>query len=207
MSDALGGGGGSGQRSSSLSLVVLFVAAIAVGAASQAPAGVGGSAKPIVVGAARFTHLPRGWRTFDRDFGLLTRRGADVHSYALSWPYKPGPFGWANSMPPRAIAVNIILIRRNPGRSTANLCAATPHLLGFPRIRRLPLRLPRTTSDRQEGQPRVLEYRVFGRLDESYNVDLRVDINSIHPTPTMMRTAQTVVSGIRFPRWPRLKRC
>jgi hypothetical protein len=53
----------------------------------------------------------------------------------------------------------------------------------------------------------VLEYRVFGRLDESYNVDLRVDINSIHPTPTMMRTAQTVVSGIRFPRWPRLKRC
>jgi len=44
-------------------------------------------------------------------------------------------------------------------------------------------------------------------MDDSYNVDLRVDVNSVHPTVAMLRTAQAVVSGIRFPRWPRLKSC
>ena len=156
---------------------------------------------------ARFTNLPERWRAFDDDFGFLTRRGGDVNSYALSWAYKPGPFGWANQMPAGAIAVNVILIRRAAGRSSANLCGHTPHLPGSPRIHRLPLRLPRTTTDRQEGQPRVLEYRLFGRMDDSYNVDLRVDVNSLHPNAGMLQAAQTVVSGIRFPSWPRLRSC
>jgi hypothetical protein len=185
----------------------IAVVAVSAGAATPAQAGVARAAKPAVVGAARFTELARGWRAFDRDFGLLTHRGADVNSYALSWAYKPGPFGWANSMPPRAIAVSVILIRRNASESTANLCAATPHLPGFAPIRRLPLRLPRTTTDRQEGQPQVLEYRVFGRLDDSYNIDLRVDVNDTKPTTEMLRIAQRVASGIRFPTWPRRRAC
>jgi hypothetical protein len=90
---------------------------------------------------------------------------------------------------------------------TANLCAHGPSFRGYPQIRRLPLRLPGRTADRQEGQPRVLEYRVFGRMDDSYNVDLRVEINSVHSTVAMLPTAQAVVSGIRFPRWPPLRSC
>jgi hypothetical protein len=135
------------------------------------------------------------------------RPGAGALLLRAQLAYKPGPFGWANSMPAGAIAVNVILIRRAAGRSSANLCGRAPHLPGFPRIRRLPLRLPRTTTDRQEGQPRVPEYRVFGRMDDSYNVDLHVDVNSLHPSPNMLRAAQTVVSGIRFPSWPRLRSC
>ena len=187
-------------------LVLALVAVVAFEGAAAAN-GRGPAARPIVVGPARFTYLPPRWRAFDHDFGVLTRRGADVNSYALSWAYKPNPFGCANRMPPGAIAINVILIRRAPGKMTANLCAHAPSFRAYPQIRRLPLRLPGRTADRQEGQPRVLEYRVFGRMDDSYNVDLRVDVNSVHPTVAMLRTAQAVVSRIRFPRWPRLKSC
>ncbi len=161
--------------------------------------------RPVVVRPAKFTHLPYGWRAFQNDFGLLSRRGADVTSYALSWAYTPGPFGWADSMPRNGIAVNVILIRRSVGSTHMNLCWNTPHLA--PKIRRLPLRLPKTTNHTQEGQPRIPEYRIFGRLDESYDIDLRVDINNPHPTPALLRRAQGVVRHIRFPDWPRLRRC
>ena len=167
----------------------------------------GAAARRIVVQPAKFTSVPGGWRVFDGDFGLLSRRGADVESYALSWAYKPNPLGWANRMSPNAIAVNVILIRRAPTNLTANLCRETPHLAGFPPIRQLPLTLPEKTTASQEGEPNISEYRVFGRLDGFYNVDLRVDINRVHPTPAMLRLAQSVVSGLRFPRWPRLTSC
>jgi len=156
---------------------------------------------------ARFARLPSGWRAFDNDFGLLTPRGADVSSYALSWAYEPGSHGWANAMPRKGIAVSVILIRRASSGVRVNLCRSAPHLGGFPKIRRLPLRLPRTPAGRLEGAPNVLEYRIFGRMDESYNVDLRVDVNDLHPGAAMLRTAQRVVAGIRFPVWPRRARC
>ncbi len=163
--------------------------------------------RSLFVQPAKFRRLPHGWRAFQNVAGLLTRGGADVNSYALSWAYKPNPYGWANQMPGDGIAVNIILSRRSPGSSRTNLCWNTPHLAGFAKIRHLPLRLPRMTSARQEGQPNIPEYRVFGRIDESYNVDLRVDINNPRPTAAMLRRAQSVVSHIRFPTWPRLRRC
>jgi hypothetical protein len=160
--------------------------------------------KPIVVRAAKFEHRPAGWRFEDGDFDVLTRRGADVESAAFS--FRPYRLGWALRMPPNGIAVTVHLIRRS-ANTHANLCGSVPHWPGSPAIRRLPLRLPKTTSDRLEGAPRVLEYRVFGRMDESYNVDLRVDVNRLRPTATMLRRAQAVVDGIRFPSWPRLERC
>jgi hypothetical protein len=159
---------------------------------------------PIVVHAATFEYRPRGWHFADRDFGILTRRGADVGSNAFS--FKPYRYGWALRIPPNGIAVTVLLIRRS-SNPRANLCGKTAHFPDYPPIRRLPLRLPRTTTDRLEGAPRVVEYRVFGRLGESYNVDLRVDVNRLHPTHAMLRRAQAVVSRIRFPRWPTPKRC
>jgi len=149
--------------------------------------------------SAKFTRVPHGWRAFDRDFAVLSNRGGNVQSYALSWAYTPGPFGWANQMPHSAIAVSVILIRDSR-------CGAVHHP-GFPAIRHLPLRLPATTRDRQEGQPNIPEYRVAGRMGESYNVDLRVDINNVRPTRAMLRVAQSVVDGIHFPKWRRPAAC
>jgi hypothetical protein len=160
--------------------------------------------KPIVVQAAKFTTIPRGWRVSDDDFGFLTRRGAGVGSLALS--YRPSPRGWAVDMPRDGIAVSVLLIRRSSD-PRANLCGRVPHWPDSPEIRRLPLRLPKTTGHRLEGDSRVLEFRVAGRMDESYNVDLRVDVNRVHPTAAMLARAQAVVSGLRFPSWPKLKRC
>jgi hypothetical protein len=110
-------------------------------------------------------------------------------------------------MPSNAIAVNVILIRRDPTNPAANLCGKTPHLAASPRIRHLPLLLPKTTAATQEGASNIPEYRVFGRFDDRYNIDLRVDINRVHPTRAMLQLAQRVVSGLRFPRWPLLADC
>lgn len=173
-------------------LVLVIAATVTAGAAA--------GSKPLVVEGAKFSELPPGWRAFDSDFTYLTRHGASINTYALSWPYKPSPTGWAPAMPRNAIAVSVILIRRSLDPSV-DLCRRTQHEHGFP-ARRLPLRLPRTTSDRLEGAPRVPEYRVFARIDERYDVDLRVEINNPHPTAAMLHTAQAVVSNIRFPAWP-----
>ena len=162
------------------------------------------SPPPIVVHAATFANRPHGWHFSDRDFDVLTRRGADVASNAFS--FRPYRYGWALRIPRNGIAVTVHLIRRS-ANPRANLCARVPRWSDSPPIRRLPLRLPPTTTDRLEGAPDVVEYRVFARLDESYNVDLRVDVKRLHPTRAMLRRAQAVVSGVRFPRWPRPKRC
>jgi hypothetical protein len=168
-------------------------------AAWLALAGVAGANPPAVHGA-KFRDLPAGWRAFDAGHTYLTRRGASINTYALSWPYRPRPNGWAPAMPQNAIGVSVILIRRSIGPAV-DLCRRTPHDRGFP-ARRLPLRLPRTTTHRLEGEPNVLEYRISGRIDESYEVDLRVEVNSLHPSSSMLRSAQRVVSNIRFPVWP-----
>jgi len=169
-------------------------------AASVAAAAAAGS-KPLVVQGAKFRELPHSWQAFDSDFTYLTRQGASINTYALSWPYRQSnPTGWGPAMPRNAIAVSVILIRRSID-PTVDLCRRTPHEHGFP-ARWLPLRLPRATSKRLEGEPGVLEYRVFGRIGESYNLDLRVEVNSLHPTAAMLRTAQAVVSRILFRVWP-----
>src|SRR5438105_7663483 len=144
------------------------VVAVAVGLTLAVVAGAAAGSKPLVVPGAKFRELPPGWRAFDSDFTYLTRRGASINTYALSWPYRQNPTGWAPNMPRNAIAVSVILIRRSLDPGT-NLCLRTPHERDFP-PRRLPLRLPRTTTHRLEGEPGVLEYRVFGRIGESYAV-------------------------------------
>jgi hypothetical protein len=174
---------------------------------SAMPSAAGVAVRRIAVHPAKFTYVPQGWRAFDQNFALLTRRGADVESYALSWAYKPNSHGWANRMPPNTIGVNVILIRRTTTNPAANLCHETPHLAAYPAIRHFPIVLPKSTTNTQEGEPNIPEYRVFGRFDERYNIDLRVDINRAHPTRAMLQLAQRVVSGLRFPRWPLLTHC
>lgn len=165
------------------------------------------AADPVVVQPATFGWLPPGWRHFDGAPDLVGPAGASAESFATSWPYRLGnPLGPAGSLPRDAIFVNVLLLRRSPGRARVDLCHRTPHLRGFPLVRP-PLRLPRATTDVLEGAPDVPEYRIFGRIDESYDVDLRVDVSRRRPTARQLALAQRVVAAIRFPRWPALRRC
>jgi hypothetical protein len=186
-----------------LPLAAAFVAAFHWGAIELQAA----DSTPISIAPAKFSSLPLGWHAFDDDVGALTRRGGETDSHALSWHYRPGPGGWAAAMPRHGIAVQVLLLRRRPDGLRIDLCLHTPHLADSPPIRRLPLRLPHTTGSRLEGAPRVPEYRVFRRMGDMYNVDLRVDINDPHPTRSTLRVAQRVVSGLRFPVWPRRGSC
>lgn len=74
-------------------------------------------------------------------------------------------------------------------------------------MRSLPLRLPRTTTATFEGSPEIPEYQVFGRIGESYNFEVRVDINTPRPSAAMLNTAQHAVAAIDYPRWPNPLRC
>jgi hypothetical protein len=159
------------------------------------------------VPAPRFAGLPRGWRQLG-DGGLLTRRGANASAVATSWAYHPSSLGWAAAIPRGGIAVEVLLIRREPGAATGlDLCRVTPHLASYPLVRRLPLRLPATTSATLEGSPDVPEYRIFGRIGESYDFEVRVDVRSRRPAAALLAVAQRAVAAIRFPRWPNRERC
>ena len=147
-----------------------------------------------------FSHLPPRWRSFATS-GDLTPGGAQSGAFATSWPYRlttvDGPGG---SMPPNAILVNVSLIRSNPGKRTGSLCGGTPHIAGYPPVN-LPLRLPTTTTATLEGTAWP-EYRAFGRLGNSYNFEVRVDISNRHPSVELLRLARLAVAAIEFPRWP-----
>ncbi len=58
-----------------------------------------------------------------------------------------------------------------------------------------------------EGADDIPEYRIFGRIGESYNFEVRVVIDRHRPTRTLLANAQRVVSAIRFPHWPTPARC
>ena len=190
-----------------LSVAVLVVLAGGATTANGALRHAQGSAA-LVVPAPRFVRLPGGWRQFNDSPNLLTRRGANASAYALSWAYHPNSLGWAGSIPRDGIAVSVYVIRREVGAATGlNLCRYTPHLSAYPLVRRLPLRLPSTTTATLEGAPKIPEYRVFGRIGESYNFEVRVDINRAHPGAALLKAAQRAVSAISFPRWPNKDHC
>jgi hypothetical protein len=190
-----------------LSVVVLISLVGGVATSKAAPSHAHRSAARVVP-APRFVRLPRGWRQFNDAPDLLTRRGANASATALSWAYHPDGLGWAGSMPRDAIAVSVYLIRREVGSATGlNLCRYTPHLGVYPLVRKLPLRLPSTTTATLEGAPNIPEYRVFGRIGESYNFEVRVDVNNPHPSAALLKAAQSAVSAISFPRWPNRKNC
>src|SRR5207253_11121038 len=96
------------------------------------------------------------WHVLDGAPALLTRRGANANAVALNWAYRATSGGWASAIPNDGIAVEVLLIRRQPGAATAlNLCRVTPHLAAYPLVRKLPLRLPRATTNTLEGAPRI----------------------------------------------------
>ena len=186
-------------------LSVVFVAALTTAGADVASAP-RSTKRGVPVHSAKFTVVPPGWKAFDDDFGVLTRRGAEVESYALSWPYAHSSLGWGDAMPRGAVAVSVHLGRRAAAGRHTNLCAHVPELAGFPPLRP-PLSLPRTTRHTFEGRPEVPEYRLQGRIGTEYNVDLRVDVNSRHPSRATLKLARRVVAGLHLPQWPSRTTC
>lgn len=124
---------------------------------------------PIPPIAVSFGHLPAGWRQFPGIGGAL----------ATSWPYQPGPRGWALSIPRNGVVVHVFFVRDTP-----------PYA-------RLLLRLPASTTFALDGAPSIPEYRIHGRL-RGHNVEVWVDIRRPHPTTSQLRVAQQVVSALRF---------
>lgn len=124
---------------------------------------------PTVPVAVSFAHVPSRWRQFPGEGGAL----------AASWPYHPGPTGWATAMPRNGLAVNVFFV------------AGTPV---YPRLR---LRLPQTTRFVLKGSADTPEYRIHGRI-RGHNVEVWVDIRNSHPSRAQLRVAQRVVSAIRF---------
>jgi hypothetical protein len=185
----------------------IVLAAVSL-AGGGAPAEAGARPAALVVPAPRFARLPPGWTQLTSGPVELTRRGANAYVVALSWPYRLDSGGWASAIPRDGIAVQVFLIRRESGVSRGlDLCLVTPHLDAYPLVTTLPLRLPRTTRDTLEGSRGIPEYRIFGRLGESYDFEVRVDVNRRHPTARRLRLARAAVAAIRFPRWPNRARC
>jgi hypothetical protein len=119
--------------------------------------------------AVSFAKLPLGWHQFVASSG----------AYALSWRYRPGPFGWATGMPRNAIAVQVFF----PNEATH-----------YPKLRLVLPRLPATTL---EGAPDTPEYRIHGRIG-GRDVEVWIDIRRPHPTQQQLRLAQRVLSRLRF---------
>jgi hypothetical protein len=160
----------------------------------------------VPVAAPTFSSLPAGWRSFTTP-GDLTPRGAQTGALAVSWPFRLATVGGpAGAMPRNAVLVTVSLFRLNAGGMHGSLCDTTPTLAGHPGLRALPLRLPATTSATLEGTSWP-EYRIFGRLDGSYDFEVRVDIGARDPSPRLRRLAERVVSAIVLPRWPRPAAC
>jgi hypothetical protein len=116
-----------------------------------------------------FAQLPDGWRGFPAAGGAL----------ATSWPYRPGPGGWATKIPRNGIAVSVFFVRDTPA---------------YPPLR---LRLAAKTRFVLDGAPDTPEYRVRGRV-RGHNVEIHVDIRNPHPSRARVRLAQRVVAAIRF---------
>jgi hypothetical protein len=141
--------------------------AVLVGVASSALV----HAEPVASRApvARFAHVPAGWHQY--------RDTPDV--LALSWRYRPNPFGWGASMPRGGIAVYVHFL---PGK---------------PHYRPLRLVLPRRPATLPEGTRDTPEYRIFGRVNGT-DLIVFVDIRRLHPNHAQLGAARRVVSLIRF---------
>ena len=147
------------------------LAAVAVGVASSPVANAQRDRSLIRTPLASFSHLPAGWHQY--------RETTDAT--ALSWHYRPNPYGWAPSLPSGGIAVSV----------------SFPHPRQRQRYRPLRLVLPRRPATFLEGTRDTPEYRIYGRA-HAVDVNIVVDIRRLHPIRADLRMAQRVVSSIRF---------
>ncbi|MDE3132375.1 MAG: hypothetical protein KGL16_14585 [Acidobacteriota bacterium] len=152
--------------------------------------------------------LPAGWTVVvNNSQRLKPDNNTNVETLITSWRYRPTYNGPASVIPPGGIMIDVTLSRdQSYGKRTVDLCETTASLPQFP-PRTPPLTLPRTTTSTLEGQPHVKEFRVLGRYLDSYNFEIRVDIDTRRSVGPRWALAETITRGLGFPRWPMSKTC
>jgi hypothetical protein len=114
--------------------------------------------------------------------------------------------GWCEADRVPRSPSNPACLNQSYGATKVNLCQATAKLPQFPQ-RTPPLTLARTTTATLDGAPHVKEFRVLGRYRNSYNFEVRVDIDTRRPIGPRWAEAETIVSRLRLPQWPTNKTC
>lgn len=152
--------------------------------------------------------LPAGWRVVaDTPQTLRPTPNTNVQTLITSWRYRPTYYGPASVIPPGGTIIDVTLSRdQSYGATKVNLCQATAKLPQFPQ-RTPPLTLPQATTATLDGAPQVKEFRVRGRYRNSYNFEVRVDIDTRRPVGPRWAEAETIVRGLGFPDWPTDKTC
>ncbi len=146
-----------------------------------------------VVPPARFGQLPAGWHVSTDAPILLLPSGAHETTLATSWRANlAARYGWSSQLRPGRVAITVMLIRL-----PSDCRNAAPPL-------RVPLVLAKAQHATLEGSP-LAEDRFWGSR-RGYDVDLRVDYGTAHPSHSIRRRVQRVLSSLRLPAWP-AQRC
>jgi hypothetical protein len=142
-----------------------------------------------VVPPARFAQLPPGWHVSTDAPIVLLARGTHGTTLATNWLANlSAPYGWSAQLRPGRVAITVMLIREPSACSNA-----LPPL-------RLPLDLAQAQHATLEGSS-LAEDRLAGR-GHGYDVDLRVDYGTAHPSGSIRQRVQRVLTRLQLPVWP-----
>lgn len=151
--------------------------------------------------------LPAGWTIVtDSSQRLQSTSNTNVQTLITSWHYRPTYDGPASVTPPGGTMISVTLSRDQNYARKVNLCETTARLPQFPAWTP-PLTLPRTTTNILDGTPSVKEFRVLGRYRNSYNFEIRVDVDTRRPVKPRWVIAESIIRGLRFPQWPTDRAC
>lgn len=193
------------KRATKLAMAIGLAAALAVPALAlgdRMPRRSAPTASPVTLPS-----LPAGWTVVADSPQDLRPTGTHVETLITSWRYRPTEEGPASVIPPGGTMISVALSRNQAYHAhKIDLCETTYTMADYPR-RTPPLALPRTTTATLDGTPHVKEFRLFGRYRDSYNFEVRVDIDTRRPLGPAWRAAERIVHGLRLPQWPTRKDC
>jgi hypothetical protein len=194
------------NRTAKLAIAITLAAAVAAPAlalADRMPRRSAPTARPVTLPT-----LPAGWTVVTASpQDLRPNASTDVVTLITSWHYRPTEEGPASVIPPGGTMIGVTLSRWQAYHARkVNLCETTAKFPQYP-LRAAPLTLPRTTTDTLDGQPHVTEFRVLGRYRNSYNFEVRVDIDTRRPLGPAWKAAERIVHELRLPQWPTKKDC
>lgn len=177
------------------SVVGLLLAATPSSAAARAAdAGPAGAQADVAcLKAAWFARLPAGWHQQSAGCaGTLAGGSLSAWTQATSWRFTADPHGPLHQLRPGRVLIEVILIRPR----------GFPYTARHEPLVRAPLNLAQPDEvAMEEGAPTIPQYRFFRRFGCQYEIDLRVDFGTLHPTRTMLRAAQRALNGLLLHRW------
>jgi hypothetical protein len=163
---------------------------------------------PITAPPVTLPTLPAGWTVVtDSPQDLKPTSNTNVETLITSWRYRPTQEGPASVIPPGGTMISVTLSRDQAYHARkVNLCEKTAKLAQYP-PKTPPLTLPSTTTETFDGAPHVTELRVLGRYHDSYNFEVRVDIDTRRAVKPRWSVAEAIVRGLVFPKWPSDRSC